>query len=149
MRIINTIAVLWISAVLCHSLDPTQTRGLVSMEAMLVIKDIYSTNRLVNSHTFGSNFIVLSLIWGFYVPTLIFCQKALHCRLRLWCLHVSLLRCSVNSQQRMKNVCHSSFLHTAALPSPWTRAKHVFISLLLLFGHFSKHKYLLPRYYLP
>jgi len=86
------------------------------MEAMLVIKDISSTNRLVNSHAFGSSFIVLSLIWSFYVPSsLIFCQKALCCRLRLWCLHVLLLSCSVNSKQEMKNLRHGSFLHTAAL----------------------------------
>lgn len=92
-----------LSAVLCHSLDPAQTQGLVSVEAMLVVRGISSTNRLVNSHTFGSSFIVLSLIWNFYVPSpLIFCQKVLCCRLRLWCLHVLLLSCSVNSNKRWK-----------------------------------------------
>lgn len=115
-QILKTIAAPWISAVLCHSLDPTQTQGLVSTEAVLVIKGISSTNRLDNSHTFGSSFIVLSLIWSFYVPSsLIFCQKALRCRLRLWSLHVLLLFCSVNSKQQMKNSHHSFFLHTAAL----------------------------------
>lgn len=78
-QILKTIAAPSLSAVLCHSLDPAQTQGLVSMEAMLVMRHIPSTNRLVNSHTFGSSFIVLSLIWNFYVPSsLIFCQKALY-----------------------------------------------------------------------
>lgn len=83
---------------------------------MLVIKDISSTNSLVNSHAFGSSFTVLTLIWSFNIASsLIFCQKALHYRLRLWCLHVLPLSCSVNSKQEMKNLRHSSFHHTASL----------------------------------
>lgn len=82
--ILKTIAAPSLPAVLCHSLDPAQTQGLVSMEAMLFIRDISSTNRLVNALAFGSSFIVLSLIWNFPVPfSLIFCQKALCCTLRL------------------------------------------------------------------
>lgn len=115
-QILKTVAAPWISAVLCHFVEPMRTRGLVSMEAVLVIKDISSTNRLVNSHAFGSSFIVLSLIWSFYVSfSLIFCQKALRCRLRLWCLHALLFSCSVNSKQEMKNLHRSLFLYAVAL----------------------------------
>lgn len=124
-------------------LDPNQTGGLVSMEAMLVIKDISSTNRLVNSHAFGSSFIVPSLIWSFYVlSSLIFCQKALHCRLRLWCLHVLLLSCSVNSMRWKTYTSLSSFTQQYYKSSNVDKPC-VFILLLLLFAHFSKHEYLL------
>lgn len=115
-QILKTIAAPSLSAVLCRSSDPAQTQGLVSMEAMLVFGDISSTNRLVNSHAFGSSFIVLSLICNLYVPSsLIFCQKLLCCRLKLWCLHVSLLSCSVSSKQEMKTLHQKSFLQKAAL----------------------------------
>lgn len=117
-----------LSAVLCHSLDPAQTQGLVSVEAKLVVRDISSTNRLVNSHAFGSSFIVSSLIWNFYVPSsLIFCQKVLCCRQRLWCLHVLLLSCSVNSKQEMKTLHQSSFLQKAASQVLY-RGQSIFLS---------------------
>lgn len=142
-QILKTIAAPWISAVLCHSLDPTPTWGLVSMEAMLVIKDIFfyrqtcQFSRLwLELYSFKPYLELLCSIFFDLLPEGFMLQT----KVMMFACFTSQLLCE--QQTRDEKLTPQFFPSHSSITSPWTWTKHAFISLLLLSAHFSKHEYL-------